>query len=113
MPHNYREKDPTRQEIITKTPIPNKGNFNIYANYYNLLDVKGLGLQISSNSDLEVEKLYRKNGFEYLVLEHQNQKELYILPNDKIDEYTNRIVLKIGGCETEKDVCNVLIGEMK
>jgi hypothetical protein len=72
---NYWIKDQTRQEIITKTLIPNKGNFNVYANYYNLIDVKGIGFQLSS-SDLEVKKLYRKNGFEYLVLEHNDQKEL-------------------------------------
>jgi hypothetical protein len=81
---NYWIKDQTRQEIITKTLIPNKGNFNVYANYYNLIDVKGIGFQLSS-SDLEVKKLYRKNGFEYLVLEHNDQKELSLSNGENLN----------------------------
>lgn len=106
-------KNQTRQEIITKTQIPNNGNFNIYANYYNLMDKKGLGFQISSSSDLEVEKLHRKNGFEYLVLEHNNQKELYILPNEQIEEYVIRIASKVEFCKSEKEVLDLLFEEMK
>jgi hypothetical protein len=79
MQENYWTKNPTRQEIITKTQILNRGNFNISANYYNLIDVKRLGFQLSSNADLEVEKMYRKNRFEYFVLKHNNQKEQHIL----------------------------------
>jgi hypothetical protein len=109
---NYWIKDQTRQEIITKTPIPNNGNFNLFANYYNLLDAKGLGFQISSDSDIEVEKLYRKNGFEYLILEHNNQNELYILPNGRIEEYADRIASKIEFCKTDEEVLNLLIDEM-
>jgi len=110
--NNYWIKDPTRQEIITKTQMPNKGNFGIYANYYNLIDVKGIGFQLSCNTALEVEKLYRKNGFEYFVLEYNNQKELYILPNENIVEYTNRVVSKIDVCKTEKQVLDLLVEEM-
>lgn len=109
---NYWLKDQTRQEIITKTKIPNKGNFNVYANYYNLIDVKGIGLQLSSTSDLEIEKLYSKNGFVYLVLELNNQKELYILPNERIEEYAVRIASKIEFCKTDVEVLNLLIDEM-
>lgn len=64
MKGNYWIKDHTRLEIITKTQIPNKVNFNLFANYYNLMDAKGLSFRISPDSDIEVEKLYRKNGFE-------------------------------------------------
>ncbi len=109
---NYWIKDQTRQEIITKTQIPNKGNFKIYANYYNLIDVKGLGLQLSFNSNIEVEKLYRKNGFEYIVLEHNNQRELYILPNENLLEYSNHIVSKINLCKSEEEVLQLLVEEM-
>ncbi len=109
---NFWIKDQTRQEIITKTQIPNDGNYTIYANYYNLIDVKGIGFQLGANSDLEVEKLYRKNGFEYLVLEHNNQKELYILPNERIEEYAERIASKIDFCKKENDVLGLLIEEM-
>lgn len=113
MQNKYWVKDQTRQEIITKTQIPNKGNFNVYANYYNLIDVKGIGFQLSSNSDLEVEKLYRKNGFEYLVLEHNNQKELFILSNERIVEYANHIASKVDVCKSEKEVLELLVEEMK
>lgn len=109
---SYWVKDQTRQEIITKTPIPNNGNFNLFANYYNLLDAKGLGFQISSDSEIEVEKLYRKNGFEYLVLEHNNQRELYILPNERIVEYAKRIASKVDICKSENEVIKLLINEM-
>lgn len=110
--NNYWKKDETRQEIITKTPIPNNGMFNIFANYYNLMDAKGIGFQISSNAIFEAEKLYRKNCFIYLMLEHNNQKELYILPNDHIEEYAKRIALKIDFCKNEVDVLQLLIDEM-
>lgn len=109
---NYWKKDQTCQEIITKTPIPNNGNFSLFANYYNLLDAKGLGFQISSDSEIEVEKLYRKNGFEYLVLELNNQKELYILPNEQIEKYADRVSSKIEFCKTDEEVLNLLIHEM-
>jgi hypothetical protein len=112
MQNNYWIKDQTRQEIITKTQITNNGNFNIFANYYNLMDAKGLGLQLSSDIDIDVEKLFRKNGFQYIVLEHNNQKELFILPNDSIVEYTNRVVSKIDICKTEKEVLDLLVEEM-
>lgn len=110
---NFWIKDHTRQEIITKTKIPNKGNFNVYANYYNVMDVKGVGLQLSGSSDLEVEKLYQKNGFEYLVLEHNHQIELFILPNDRIAQYAHRITSKLDLCKTELEVLDLLVEEMK
>jgi len=112
MQMDYWIKYDTRQEIITTTQIPNKLNLGIYANYYNLMDVKGIGFQISSNTNFETEKLYRNNGFEYIILEHKNQKELYILPNENIVEYTNKVASKIDTCETENDVLNLLIEEM-
>jgi hypothetical protein len=105
-------KDQTRQEIITKTQIPNKSNFLIYANYYNLMDAKGLGLPLSSDLDIDVEKLFRKNGFEYIVLDLSGQKELFILPNENIIEYTNRIASKVDICKTEKEVLDLLVEEM-
>jgi hypothetical protein len=109
---NYWIKDLTHQEIITKTLIPNKSNFLIYANYYNLMDAKGLGIQLSSDAKITVEKLFRKNGFEYFVLEHNDQKELYILPHENIEEYTNLIASKVDVCITEKELLNLLVDEM-
>ncbi len=112
MQQNYWIKDQTHQEIITKTHIPNSGNFNIYANYYNLIDVKGLGIQLSYNNAIEVEKLFRKSGFEYIVIENNNQKELFILPNENIVEYTHRIVTKVDVCKSEEEVLQLLVDEM-
>lgn len=112
MQSNFWIKDQTRQEIITKTQIPNKNNFLIYANYYNLMDAKGLGLQLSSDFDIDIEKLFRKNGFEYIVLDLSGQKELFILPNENIVEYTNRIASKVDVCKTEKEVLDLLVEEM-
>lgn len=109
---NYWIKDQTRQEIITKTRIPNIGNYNIYANYYNLIDFKGIGFLLSSSSNLEVEKLYRKNGYEYFVIEHNNQKELYILPHKRIEEYADRITSKVDFCASNDEVLQLIIEEM-
>ena len=109
---NYWKKDTNCTKIITQTQILNKGNFKIYANYYNFIDLKGLGLQLSSNSNIEVLKLFRKNGFEYIVLEHDELKELFILPNEKIVEYANRIFIKINYCKNEDDILHMLIEEM-
>jgi len=109
---NFWKKDQTRQEIITKTPIPNNGNFNLFANYYNLIDVKGIGLQLSNNSELEVEKLYQKNGFQYIVLVQKNQKELFVLPNNKMEDFAQRISLKIDFCKNEKELLQLVFNEM-
>ena len=109
---NYWTKDQTRKEIITKTQIPNKENFNLFANYYNLMDKKGLGFQLSKGSDLPNEKLFKKNDFEYIVFDLSGQKELFILPNENIVEYTNRIASKVDVCKTEKEVLDLLVEEM-
>ena len=112
MQTNYWTKDQTRQEIITKTQIPNKKNFNLFAIYFNVMDKKGLGFQLSKNIDLPDEKLFRKNDFEYIVFEHNGQRALYIMPNESIVEYTNRVALKINLCKTEKEVLKLLVEEM-
>jgi len=112
MQNNYWIKKPTRQEIITKTQIPNKVNFNLFANYYNSLDKMGLGFQLSKGFEIPIEKLFRKNDFEYIILDLNGQEELIILPNESIVEYTKRVALKIDVCRTENDVVNLLIEEM-
>lgn len=112
MQNNYWIKDQTRQEIITKTQILNKENFYLFANYYNLMDKKGLGFQLSKDSDLPNEKLFRKNDFEYIVFDFSGQRELFILPNENIVEYTNGVASKINTCKTEKEVVDLLVEEM-
>lgn len=112
MIENYWTKDETRNEVITKTKIPNKGNFNLFTTYFNLMDKKGLSFYLSENSEFEMDKLFVKNGFEYFVLEHDNLKELMILPNENLTGYTNKIVSKIGNCNDETEVLNLLIAEM-
>jgi hypothetical protein len=95
------------KEIITKTPIPNSGNFNIYSSCYNLIDAKGLVFKLSFETDLIAEKIYRKNQFFYLILNDHNQNELYIMPNDSINDYNKRIFSKINYCNDDNDVFTV------
>lgn len=109
---NYWIKDTTRNEIITKTQIPNKNNFGLFACYFNLMDKKGLALQLGKKSNIEKEKLFVKNGFEYFVFEHENFKELMVLPNEQIISCTEKIVSRIQNCNSENDVLNLLIEEM-
>lgn len=110
--NNYWIKDQTRKEVITKTQIPNSGNFDFFTTYYNLMDKQGLSFPLNFENDLAVDKVYRKNHFEYFVLKHNNWKELYILPNENIVEYTNKIASKIDNCKTENEVFNLIIAEM-
>ena len=112
MQNNYWIKDDTRKEIITKTQIPNEGNFNLFACYFNLLDKKGLSFPINSKPDFQMDKVFRKNGFEYIVLTHNDLKEFLVLPNEKLNEYTDNIASKIGHCKNETDVLNLMITEM-
>ena len=51
---NYWIQDETRQEIITKTLIPNKGNFELFASYFNLMDAKALSFQFKENRPLSL-----------------------------------------------------------
>lgn len=109
---NYWIKDQTRKEIITKTLIPNKGNFELFANYFNLMDAKGLSFQFKENSELQVEKLFRKNGIDYVVLQHKNFKELLILSNENLEILTDKIVSKINDCIKELDVVHLILSEI-
>jgi hypothetical protein len=108
---NYWIKDSTRQEIITKNLISNSGNLNIYANFYNLIDEKGLSIFLGLKNDFVFEILYSKNVFRYFVMD-LDIKELYILPNENIVEYTNRVVSKLNICNSEEEVLKLIIDEM-
>jgi len=109
---NYWIKDKTRQQIITKTLIPNKGNFELFASYFNLIDARGLSFQFKEKSEIQVEKLFRKNGFEYFILQHENFNELLVLPNENLEVLTEKIVSKINICNQESDVLNLVLEEM-
>lgn len=109
---NYWIKDETRQEIITKTLIPNKGNFELFANYFNLMDAKGLSFQFKENSELQAEKLFIINGFEYFVLQHEKFNELLILPNKNIEILAENIVSKINYCNQESDVFKLVLSQI-
>ncbi len=52
---NYWIKYPTHQAIIIKTKTPNKDDFEFYAHYFNMIDVKGLGLMLNPDMNIEVE----------------------------------------------------------
>jgi len=95
MQNNYWIKDETRKQIITKTQISNKGKFNLEAHYFNLLDKKGLGLPLEKEPNFQMDKVFRKNDFEYIVLAHNDLKEFLVLPNENLSEYTDTIVEKI------------------
>ena len=109
---NYWTKDQTRQEVITKTLIPNKGNFELFASYFNLMDAKGLSFQFKENSELQAEKIFIKNGFEYFVLQHKNFNELLILPNENLEILTENIVSKINDCTQESDVFKLVLSQI-
>lgn len=110
--NNYWIKDKSRKEVMTKTLIPNVRNFDLFATYYNLMDKRGLSFPLNFENDLVVEKLYRKNIFEYIILEHNGQKELYILPNEILVEFSDRVASKIDNCTSEAEVLDLLIAEM-
>lgn len=112
MIENYWTKDETRNEVITKTKIPNKGNFNLFATYFNLMDKKGLSFYLSENSEFEMDKLFVKNGFHYLALQLGDLKEFLVLPNENLEVLTENIVSKIDNCNAENDVLNLIIEEM-
>lgn len=112
MQNNYWIKDITGKEVITKTQIPSKANFNLFATYFNLIEKKGLSFHLNENSEFEMDKLFAKNGFHYLALQLGDLKEFLILPNENIIEYTDRITSKIDTCKTEKDVLSLLVDAM-
>jgi hypothetical protein len=112
MENNYWTKDPAQKDVLTKTQILNAGNFDFFAIYYNLMNKRGLSFPLNFENDLAIDKVYSKNHFEYFVLQYNDWKELYILPNENILEYTNKITSKIENCKTEKEVLDLIISEM-
>lgn len=112
MAENYWIKDQKRSKVITKTHIPNKGNFDFFATYFNLMDKKGLSLHLNANSEFVKDKLFVKNGIYYLVLQLGDLKEFLVLPNENLEVLTESIISKIDNCKTENDVLNLIIEEM-
>lgn len=78
---DYWIKDITRKEIITKNKIPNKSKFSLFANYFNLIDEKGLLFQLNEEKSVEMDRLFSKNGFYYYILQADNFREFFVLPN--------------------------------
>ena len=113
MQHNYWIKDTNRQEIITKTKILNEANFNLYASYFNLMDAKGLVLELQEISQFEVGKIYKKSDFYYLVLNLKNRHELYIMPNEKLVDLTHYIVDDLINCKSEHQLLNKIFQKME
>lgn len=108
----YWLKDETRIEVITKTQIPSKANFNLFATYFNLTDKKGLSFHLNKNSEFEIDKLFAKNGFHYLTLQIGDLKEFLVLPNENIEILTEKIVSKINNCNNESEVIKLVISQM-
>ena len=112
MTQNYWVKDATRSEIITKTRIPNKNNFEIFGCYFNMMDKKGLSVHLNPSTKIETEKLFTKNNFQYFVLEHNNVKELLILPNENLVGYTQNLISKIDQYHRDINLLDFIIEEM-
>ena len=108
----YWVKDATRKEIITKTQIPNNRDFRLFANYFNLMDKQGLSFPLNEATEIQTDKLFTKNGFEYLILNLNNINEFLVLPNENLLDYTEKVVAQIDSCQKEKDVLNLLIETM-
>ena len=109
---NYWIKDESRKQIITKNQIINNGNFELFASYFNLIDAKGLSFHLTENIEIESEKLFRKNEFEYLILQHDNFKEFIVLPNENIEILTKKIISKISICSRNINIIDLILKEM-
>ncbi|MCC5944487.1 MAG: hypothetical protein JJT94_06095 [Bernardetiaceae bacterium] len=109
---NYWVKDTKRKKVITKTKIPNAGNYKLFATYYNMIDTQGLSCQFDLSTEMQVEKLFMKNSFQYIFLETNGVQELYILPCKGIFELTERVISQIDHCNNETDVLSLLIDMM-
>ncbi|MEY5048350.1 MAG: hypothetical protein RLZZ175_1709 [Bacteroidota bacterium] len=112
MIQNFWIKDHTRSEVITKTQIPNKNNFEIFACYFNFMDEKGLSVHFTKKTKIATDKLFTKNNFQYFIFEHDNVKELLILPNENLVEYTEKVISKIDICKSNEEVLQLMINEM-
>jgi hypothetical protein len=109
---NYWIKDESRKQIITKTQILNNGNFELFASYFNLMDAKGLSFHLTEDIEIESEKLFSKNEFEYLILQHDNFKEFIVLPNENLEILTEKIISKISICSKNINVIDLVLKEM-
>lgn len=109
---NYWVKKEAYKEVLTKTQIPNKGNFSLMAYHFNAMDKKGIGFYFDKSIEFKNDKMYIKNGFKYLVIERDDFKEFLILPNDNLPELAERVVSKIDDCNAENEVLDLLIAEM-
>lgn len=109
---NYWIKDESRKQIITKTQISNNGDFELYASYFNLMDAKGLSCHLNKNIDLVTDKLLSKNGFEYLIIQHDTFKEFLVLPNQNLDVLIDKIVSKINSCNKVDNIIDLILNEM-
>lgn len=109
---NYWIKNDVYKEVLTKTQIPNKGNFSLMAYHFNAMDKKGIGFYFDKSIEFKNDTVFRKNGYEYVVFEYDNFKEFAVLPSQNITELAERVVSKIDDCNAEKEVLNLLIAEI-
>lgn len=109
---NYWVKKEAYKEVITKTQIPNKGNFSLMAYHFNAMNKKGIGFYFNKSIEFTNDTVFRKNGYEYIVLEHNNFKEFVILPNDNLPDFVDRVVSKIDECNKEPEIISLIISQM-
>lgn len=98
------------KQIITKTRIPNDNGLLFYKTFYNILKVKGISIDVKENLVLTGNKLFEKNGFQYVLLNEIN--EFIILPNNKLDELILNLKVAINKCKDENELINLIVCNM-
>jgi len=97
-------------QIITKTRISNKNGLNIFNTLNNILNVRGISIEIKESHNLKEFKLSERNGFQYISLNEIN--EFIILPHDKLDDLILESKSEIDNCRDENELIDLLISKM-
>ena len=100
----------SEKQIITKTKIANINGLNFFSTLNNILKVKGISISTKGHLELEDNKLYQKNGFQYLILNDIN--EFIILPNSKLDDLILNLKYEISKCCNENELINLIVNKM-
>jgi hypothetical protein len=95
------------KEIITKTKIQTKNELSFFKTFNHILNVEGISISLNENSDSKQNKLFEKNGFQFVYLYEIN--EFIILPNEKLDELISDLKYEIDTCCNENELIELLI----
>lgn len=100
----------SEKQIITKTKIQNKNGLNIFNTLNNILNVRGISIEIKDFQNFKKIKLSDKSGFQYILLNEIN--EFIILPNDNLDNLILESKSEIDNCSNENELIDLLIRKM-